>query len=314
MRARLDPTIVALIVALPVLLLVGAVIPPWLAFYLQVSLASGLAVLGVMLQMRAGLVSFGQGLYFCLGGYAAGMSGHFLGITDAFAILAIGVVLSVVVAGALGFLMARYREIFFAMLSLALSMILYGLLVKAAALGSTDGFNLPATTFLWFAPEIANLRATTYSFTCVIVVVAAALVHRFLSSPLGIICEAIRENELRAEYLGTSPRRVVHLLYMVAATVSGIGGALAAMSVGHVDPEMAYWTTSGQFVFVALLSGTGNVLAPLGGSFLLEMIRIYAVEYSPYTWQMILGVTMLLIILFLPGGLWSLLQLWRRSS
>ena len=89
---------------------------------------------------------------------------------------------------------------------------------------------------------------------------------------------------------------------------------LAGMSIGHVEPDMAYWTTSGQFVFVALLSGTGNVLAPLIGSFFLELVRIYAVEFSPYTWQMILGTVMLLVILFLPGGLWSLTRLRRRAG
>lgn len=313
MSVRRDPTYIALFIVLVVLLVAGRTLPEWLAFYLQVSLASGLAVLGVMIQMRAGLVSFGQGLYFCLGGYAAGMSGHFLGVTDAFAIVFLGATIPGLVAAILGFLMARYREIFFAMLSLAFSMLLYGLLVQARELGSTDGFNLPATTFLGLSPEGQTLREATFALSCVVVVLVAAALHRFLSSPLGMICEAIRENELRVEYLGASPRRAVHFLYVLAASVSGIGGALAAMAVGHIDPDMAYWTTSGHFVFIALLSGTGSVLAPLGGTFLLELVRVYAVEYSPYTWQIILGSVMLLVILFLPGGLWSLFSL-RRDS
>lgn len=294
-------------VALPALLAAGAIMPDWVRFLLQVSLASGLAVLGVMLQMRAGLVSFGQGLYFCLGGYAAGMTGHFLGVTDAFVLLALGIIVSGAVAFVLGFLMARYREIFFAMLSLAFSMILYGVLVKAEALGSTDGFNLPKATFLGFAPEGATLRFAMYALTCVATVAIALLLDRYLASPMGYIGEAIRENELRVEYLGSSPRTIVHIKYVLAAAISGIGGALAALSIGHIEPEMAYWTTSGNFVFIALLSGTGNVVAPLIGAFLLELIRIYAVQYSPYTWQLILGTTMLLVILFLPGGLWSLM-------
>ena len=307
-----DRTVLGLLLALPALLVLGFVIPDWVRFLLQVSLASGLAVLGVMLQMRAGLVSFGQGLYYCLGGYAAGMAGHFLGTTDAFVLLALGMLTCAVGAGILGFLMARYREIFFAMLSLALSMILYGLLVNAEVLGSTDGFNLPKTTFLGFAPEGTALRQSGYVLTCVTVVAVAVFLHRYLSAPLGAIGAAIRDNELRVEYLGASARKVIHLKYVVAAVVSGMGGVLAAISVGHIEPDMAYWTTSGQFVFVALLSGTGNVVAPLIGSFLLELVRIYAVEISPNTWQMILGAIMLLVILFLPKGLWSLLRLRAR--
>lgn len=302
-----DPTLLVLLGALSVLLGLGAVLPDWLRFLLQISLANGLVVLAVMLQMRAGLVSFGQGLYYCAGGYAAGMAGHLLGVTDAFALLALGLVVSVLVGAVLGLLMSRYREIFFAMLSLALSMILYGVLVKAEALGSTDGFNVPPPTFLGWAPEGGALRYATYALTCALAAVGAAALYRYLTSTQGRLGDAVRENELRVEYLGASVRRAIYVKYVVAAGLSGIGGGLIAVSVGHVDPDLSYWTTSGEFVFVALLSGTGNVLAPFAGSILLEVVRSYAFEYSPYTWQMILGGVMLLVILFLPGGLWSVL-------
>lgn len=307
MRLIRDKTALGLLVALPALLVLGVIVPSWLRFLLQVSLAHALAVLGVMLQMRAGLVSFGQGLYYCLGGYAAGMAGHFLGVTDVFVLLMLGIVVSVGMAAILGLLMSRYREIFFAMLSLAFSMILYGVLVKAEVLGSTDGFNIPSATFFGFVLVDEGLRYATYALTCVLACGVAFGLHRYLESTLGHLGDAIRENELRVEYLGASVRRVVYLKYVMAAGISGIGGALFAIATGHVEPDMAYWTTSGEFVFVALLSGTGSVAAPFVGAFLLEVVRTYALEYAPYTWQMILGATMLVIILLLPGGLWSVL-------
>jgi branched-chain amino acid transport system permease protein len=110
------------------------------------------------------------------------------------------------------------------------------------------------------------------------------------------------------EYLGVSARAVIHTKYVLAAALAGAGGALSALAVGHVDPEMAYWATSGEFVFVTILSGSGNVAAPFIGSTLFQLVRSYAFEYSPYTWQMVLGTTLLLLIVFLPGGLWSLVQ------
>ena len=125
---------------------------------------------------------------------------------------------------------------------------------------------------------------------------------------MGYIGEALRENEIRLEYLGTSAHRAVHIKYVIAAGVSGIGGVLWALALGHVDPEMTNWTTSGQFVFISILSGAGNIVAPLFGTFILEIVRVYAVELSPNTWQMILGTLMLLTIIFLPRGLWSLIQ------
>ena len=290
------------------LLAAGALLPDWLRFYLQTALASGLAALGVMALMRAGLVSFGHGLFFCLGGYAAGMAGYFWGVSDAFVLLGLGLAASGAAAVALGFLVARYREIFFAMLSMAFSMILYGLLVRAEFLGSTDGFNLPRISYLGWMPEDGFRDSASYVFSVVLAAAAAFCLHRYLASPMGMAGDAIRGNEIRVEYLGVSPQGVIHRKYVLSAALAGSGGVVLAVSVGHVDPEMAYWTTSGQFVFIALLSGSGSVIAPLAGSFLLEVVRVYAVEASPNTWQMILGATMLAVILFLPRGLWSLVD------
>jgi branched-chain amino acid transport system permease protein len=301
-----DYTLRTLTIGLLLVLIFGFVATDWLRFLVQMSLATFLVVLGVMLQMRAGLISFGQGLFYCLGAYVAGMAGYFWGITDIFLLLLAGTAVCVLLSVVLGFLLVRYRGIFYANFSLALSMILYGLLVKAEILGSTDGFNVPHSTFLGFAPEGETLKITIFVLTCVIVYLVAIVLHRYLSSTYGYMGDAIRQNEIRVEYLGASVRSLIHKVYVVAAAISGIGGVLTAISVGHVDPDLAYWTTSGEFVFVALLSGTANVMAPIVGTFLLELLRTYAFEYAPYTWQMILGVTMLMVIMFLPGGIWSI--------
>lgn len=307
-----DRTEIGLLLALPILIGLAFVLPKWIVNYIQVSLGTGLVALGVMLQMRAGLVSFGQGLYFCIGGYAAGMAAKFWGVTDMFVLLALGVVAAVALSFVLGFLLRRYREIFFAMLSLAISMILFGLLSQTESLGSTDGFNLPAPTYLGWKPGEGSAFMVLFSVTSVIAIGCAILLNRVLKSPIGYVNEAIRENELRVEYLGASAHSAVHTTYIMAAVVSSLGGVLWAVALGHVDPEMTNWTTSGQFVFAAILSGTGNVAAPMIGTFLLEVLRVYAVELSPNTWQMILGSVMLLIIIFLPHGLWSLVT--KRKS
>ena len=147
---RLDKTELILLGVAVLLAAAGLIAPQWLVFLLTMALAKSMVVQGVVMQMRAGLVTFGQGLYFCIGGYAVGMSGHFLSISDLPTLLLIGVGAAVALAMLLGLLMTRYREIFFAMLSLAFSMILYGMLVKSPALGSTDGFNVKAwSLFGW---------------------------------------------------------------------------------------------------------------------------------------------------------------------
>jgi branched-chain amino acid transport system permease protein len=301
-----DRSTLGLSAALVVLLFAAPLLPAWLRFVATVSLAYALVVLGLLILMRAGLVSFGQGLYYCIGGYAAGIAGKFWGVSDAFAVLALGAVTAAAVAAVLGLLLARYREIFFAMFSLAFSMILYGLLSKSQALGSTDGFNVPATTFFGFAPGAA---AKTWVFALAVVVTfgCAIALQRYLRSGMGFAGEAIRENEIRVEYLGVSARRIVYYKYIVAAVLAALGGGLQAMAAGHVGPDMAYWTTSGEFVFIALLGGTMHVGAVLSAAFLFEVIKTYVLQLSPYTWQMSLGVVLLAVILFLPKGLWSLL-------
>jgi branched-chain amino acid transport system permease protein len=285
----------------------GFVLPEWLVFVLALALAKGLVVLSVVLLMYAGLVSFGQGLFFGAGAYAVGFAMKLWGTQDAIVAVGLGVGVSTAVAALVGLLMARYREIFFAMLSLAFSMILYGVLVKAYQItGGSDGLGIPHPTILGFAPPSETLRSALYVLTVVSVAVMVYLAYRYAHSPLGYTLRAIRDNEVRVEYLGISVPRAVYLTYVLAGSLGGLGGALVALNVGHIDPQLAYWTTSGEFVFVALLGGTGSVFAPLVGTIVYEFIRTYAFKYSPYTWQMTLGVIMLAIILFMPGGLWTI--------
>ena len=310
-----DPTLPILIAGSVILLAVGPFLPRWAMFLINVSLCYGIVVLGMLLLMRTGVVSFGHGLYYCLGAYAAGTLDQVFKISDMAVMLVAAVVVTALASAALGLLLRKYRDIFFAMLSLAFSMILYGLLVKTSALGSSDGFNIAASKIAGITVAgTAVDRYVRYALTVVFAFIAGVFMHKYLNSHMGRLAEAIRDNELRVEYMGASVRNVIHVNYVISAVLAGVGGALAAIAVGHIDPEMAYWTTSGEFVFVGILAGTGSVLAPLLGAFIFETIRSFAYEYSPNTWQMALGITMLVVIMFLPGGLWSLFTRKRKAA
>jgi ABC-type branched-subunit amino acid transport system permease subunit len=283
-------------------------------FIMTVAFARGLVALGLLLLLRAGLVSFGQALFYCLGAYCAGALGRFLGVSDIFVEMLAGGALSALVAFVLGFLLARYRGIFFGLLSLALSMILYGLLVKNEALGSTDGFNILRSTLAGTSPGADGLRYAVMMSAAGVSGLAALAVHRYLETPLGRLAPAIKDNEIRVEYMGASARHAVHVNYVIAAALAGIGGALAATVVGHIDPEMAYWTTSGEFIFIAILAGTGSVVAPFIGALIYGAIHTMAYDLSPNTWQLSLGAALLALIVFLPEGLWSLFTRDARRS
>lgn len=311
---RIDRTLLMLAAALAALLALSPFLPRWALFLVTISLAKGLVALGLLLLMRTGLVSFGQGLYYAVGAYAAGVGANHFGLHDALGMTILGGLAAAAVAAVVGLLLARYRTIFFAMLSLAFSMILYGLLVKSSALGSTDGFNVAARTLAALPLEGTRARPALFALAAVLSFGACVGLDRYLRSHLGRLAPAVRDNELRVEYMGASVRSVVHLNLVLSAALAGMGGAITALTVGHIDPEMAYWTTSGEFVFVAILSGTASVAAPFLGAIVLELLRSYAYEHAPNTWQLVVGGAMLLVILFLPEGLWSVFRRRRRAA
>jgi ABC-type branched-subunit amino acid transport system permease subunit len=259
-------------------------------------------------------VSFGQSLYYALGAYAVGLAYRHYGLTDAFVAVALAAALAGAVAFVLGFLLAGYRDLFFAMLSLAFAMILYGVLVKSESLGSTDGFAIPVPTFAGLRSGGESGQVMLLVFTAVCTFAACYATQRYHTSTAGHLTTAIRDNEIRVEYLGYSVKRAIHTKYVIAAILAGVGGALVSMSVGHIDPEMAYWTTAGEFVFVAILSGPASVAAPFVGSVLFELTRSYAMQYTPHTWHLVLGAVLLLLIMFLPNGMWSLFRKFARVS
>ena len=311
---RFDKTLTWLTVAFVVLIGLDFVFPEWVRFIGLQTLARGAVALGLLVLWRTGLVSFGHALYFGWGAYAAALMSR-EGITDAF-VLIIGATLAAgLLAYILGFLLRRYRAIFFALLNLAFSMILYGVLVKTEELGSSDGFGVAKPTFLGYAPDGEAVQITMFAFTVTLTYLIVVGVHLYLKSTLGHMTMAIRENEIRVEYLGYSAEKAIHIKYVMSGMLAGFGGGIMALAVGQVDPDsMANWPVSGEFVFITILSGTGSVAATYVGALVFELIRTYAFEYAPQIWQLILGGTLLLIILFLPEGLWSLKERLTRKK
>ena len=304
----------AAVAGFALLMVFGYMSPSWMVSLATLAMANGLVSLGILVMMRSGVVPFGQGLVFAAGGYAAALAFNHLGVRDALALCLLGGVSALAVAAPFAPLLARYRGIFFAMLTLALSMVLYGILMKTDALGGSDGFNVTRPTLLGMTAPQARpemlLWGVTAFFTCLL----ACLVRLYCNSSRGLLSLAVRENELRVEYLGTSVVNVVSWNYVIAAFVGGVGGVLSVLSLGHIEPTFAYWTTSGEFVFVAILAGQHSVLAILASSFLLEMVRSFSSAYFPNSWQCALGLFLLLVIRFLPEGLGSLAHRRRNAT
>ena len=289
------------------LILVPLAVPEWILFVMTKSLFMFICVSGVSFMLRGGLLTFGHALFYATVAYAVGFMVKWFGIQELALVLPIGALAGFLMAALVGLIMARYREVFFAMLNLAFSMILFGALLKFYwVTGGTDGLAIGTATFLGI--ELPGDSLGFYYFSLAIVGIVAYVVYRFMASPTGYYLRAIYDNEIRIEYSGVSVRQVVYRTFILAGTLGGVSGVLAAFTIGHIVPEDSFWIQSGEFVFVALLGGFGGLSGPLMGSFVFEFLQTYASKYFPLAWQMMMGIIMLLVILFQPGGLWAIYQ------
>ena len=303
---RLARSLAAAVIVALVLIAVGLAAPRWLLFLTTMAASHGLAVLGIVVLMRGGGASFGQGMFFAIGAYVAAMMPQTLGITDAVVRSVLGTVAAGVIAAIFAPMLARYRGIFFAMLTLALSMVLYGLLSKSSAVGGTDGLTVSKPTLLGWVLTPDNADYLLYALTVALSVLASWAVVIYRGSTAGLLAQAVRANWLRVEYLGASSQRSIATSFIVCGLLGGLGGAITAQVLGHVEPDFTNWTTSGEFVFIAVLAGQQSVAAVFVASLLLEIVRSFSNLYFPNTWQLALGAFLLLVILFRPGGIGSL--------
>jgi branched-chain amino acid transport system permease protein len=285
----------------------GRVLPTWTLSLATVAASNALVALGIVILARTGNVSFGQGLFFAAGGYGVALIARTWGVTDAVVQMLLGAACGGLLGIVIGPLIARYTGIFFGMLTLALSMVFYGVLVKTTVLGGSDGFNVGRPSL--FGITFADSREADFMLYAISVAttglagIAASILFR---SEFGLVSLAVRENNLRVEYLGISSRRVIAINFAIAAMLAGASGAFALMAQRHIDPQFAYWTTSGEFVFVAVLAGYQSVTAVFVASLVLELVRSFSNLYMANTWQLVLGVFLLAVILLLPEGIGSL--------
>lgn len=306
------PHLLLMILLVAAAALFGRVLPTWTLSLATIAASNALIALGIVILARTGNVSFGQGLFYAAGGYGVALIANAWGITDAVAQMLIGAICGGLLGLLIGPFIARYSGIFFGMLTLALSMVLYGALVKTTALGGSDGFNIGRPTLLGIVfTDTREADFMLYAVSVITTGLAGVAARILFRSELGLASLAVRENNLRVEYLGISSNWVITINFTIAAIFAGAAGAFALMAQRHIDPQFAYWTTSGEFVFVAVLAGYQSVAAVFVASLALELVRSFSNLYLPNTWQLVLGIFLLAVILFLPRGIGSL---WIRQK
>lgn len=269
--------------------------------------AFAIALLGFNLLFGyTGLLSFGHAMFLGVGAYTAAVMTSKLGIQSFELILLTAVAVALVIALPVGFLCVRYTRIFFGMLTLAFGMLFHSILFKFYDLtGGDQGMRVIRPLLFGFEFEggkTAFLTGPFYYYALALLAVLGLLMWRIVRSPFGLHLQAIRENAQKASYLGVR----VPLMRLAAFAISGaygaVGGAVLAVSIGLADPEMVYWTQSGNLVFMAVLGGSGAFVGPVIGGLAFVLLQDAVMAATQY-WRFVMGAILVLIVIFFPRGI-----------
>ena len=286
-----------------VLLLLPVVLPaPSLRDFVVYVIAYGLLAMSLnMLIGLTGLVSFGHAAYFASGAYVFGllMQAHLVSVPVAAAAAIGGTALLALVIGAI---CVRLQEIYFAFITLAFQMFLYSVILTWVSLtGGDQGLRggIPRPPFLGLHLD----HARTLYTVCVVVFVACLVVMRQIGqSSFGYTLRMIRDNAQRANFVGVNVARMKLAVFVIAAAFAAIGGIVLALFVSGAYPEFAFWTTSGDAIFMIMLGGTQLFIGPLVGTVMLQALNHYVTIYTEHN-GMVLGGVILLFVLGLRRGL-----------
>ncbi|MGH7374091.1 MAG: branched-chain amino acid ABC transporter permease [Candidatus Rokuibacteriota bacterium] len=296
------PVLLALI-ALPF------VVPPYQTVLLTYGLVFAIAALGFNLLLGyTGLLSFGHSAYFGMGAYAVAFVVKYLKVESMEVFLLGGIVASGAVAALFGLLCVRYTKIFFGILTLALSQVLWSLAFKFFwVTGGSDGLRVPTPTLLGGLVRVGGdkfefLSHRYYFYVLAIFAVSVAVMWVIVHSPFGKALQAIRDNETRAEFVGVQVWHYRWVAFLISGIFTGVAGALWVPLNGLTTPDILHWTFSGKMVFFTVLGGFQTFFGPVIGAIIYNYLETYAVGHTVY-WQMVLGIVLVVMVLALPAGI-----------
>ena len=277
-------------------------------------MAYGVVLLGLNLLFGyTGLVSFGHALFIGIGAYTGAFLTSRFGIRSLEAILLAAAALGALVAAPVAALCVRYVKIYFGMLTLAFGMVFYTVVLKFYRLtGGDEGTPYLRPSLLGFGlegiPKTDYLTGPYYYYCLGVLALATAVMWRVVHSPFGLCLKTIRDNPAKAETLGIGVGRHRWYAFMISAVYASVGGALLGAPIGNVDPTLAYWTHSGNIVFMTLLGGFASFFGPLVGAFAFIYLEDALKSLAPSSWRLIFGAILAAVVIFAPGGLMGLVR------
>jgi len=291
----------------PAVALVAGVVLVAAPFYLSPGdeYIAGLAVIAILLALSynlllgsTGMVSFGHAAFYGLGAFTVALI-----TTRMHGDALLGLALAPLIGAGFGLLAGafclRAVHLYFSLLTLAVSQLLYVAAFEADTItGGDNGIHgIPI-------PDFLNDPTRVYYFVLAVVAAGAALLYVITRSPFGSALNAIRENRQRAAFIGLRVRAYELAAFTIASSLAAVAGALYAVYDQQAFPGLMFWTESGIPILMVLIGGSGIFLGPALGAIFYTFLAA-KVQSSTIYWDLIIGAVLLFIVLALPGGLAS---------
>ncbi len=299
------------LIVLGVIVLALAFGPMWLSrgdmrLVVEICTLLTLAQMWNLLAGYAGLVSVGQQAFVGLGGYAMLVLAAFIGLPPLLAIALAGVT-AAVFAIPTAAVVFRLKGAYFAIGTWVAAEVYMLVFAQIPAFGGGSGMSLPIDVVRGIAESRDMREATTYWLALGLAVGAVGLVYGLLRSRYGLALAAIRDSEAAAASLGVDTLRAKYVVYVIAAFVTGLAGALVLVSNLRISPASAFsvmdWTA--YVIFIVVIGGVGRIEGPIVGTIVFFILRGLLADMGS-VYLIILGLTAVGVMLFAPRGLWGL--------
>ena len=252
-----------------------------------------------------GLVSFGHAAYLGIGGYAVGILA-FYGFTNGWLQWSTAILASAAIAAAIGAVSIRTSGVYFIMITLAFTQMLYYLGISLEEFGGDDGMRLRARS--QFPLLDMNDPLQSYYVVLGLMLLSIFIVFRIVNSRFGMVLRAAKSNEARALAIGFSPYPYRLAAFVIAGAMGGLAGALLVNHTNYLTPDFMHWTRSGEIMFMVILGGMATSAGPVLGAFAFLLVEDMLSSWLPIAfvrqhWQLFLGPLLVLSVLFFRRGL-----------
>ena len=257
-----------------------------------------------------GMVSLGHAAYIGIGAYCVGIPSYY-DFYNGWLHLALTLVASAGFAGITGAISLRTKGVYFIMITMAFSQMVYFIFLSLEEYGADDGLVIYSRSEF---PALINMdgSASLYYWIYGLLLLSLFFVHRLVYSRFGRVIVGSKFNEQRMQALGFDTYRYRLVCYVISAMLCSLAGMLLGNFSGFISPDMMSWARSGELIFMVLIGGVGTLFGPLIGTIAFVTLEEFLSSITVY-WHLIFGLMLVALVLYGKGGIHGLLQLLDRK-